>query len=58
MYEVYKGKDLVGFYENQNDLSAYFNKNLDDQDISIINDVGGKNNSSRNMLCVSFFASP
>ena len=38
VYQVYKGKDLVGSYENQNDLSAYFNKNLDDQDINIIND--------------------
>lgn len=45
VYEVYKGKDLVGSYENQNDLSAYFNKNLDDQDISIINDNSVKASS-------------
>jgi len=45
VYQVYKGKDLVGSYENQNDLSAYFNKNLDDQDINIINDNSVKASS-------------
>ena len=45
VYQVYKGEDLVGSYENQNDLSAYFNKNLDDQDINIINDNSVKASS-------------
>ena len=45
VYQVYEGKDLVGSYENQNDLSAYFNKNLDDQDINIINDNSVKASS-------------
>ena len=45
IYQVYKGKDLVGSYENQNDLSSYFNKNLDEQDINIINDNSVKASS-------------